>query len=135
MSSPTLDSVLSAKEKLEEELRELQEQETALRRKAAEDAFSEVMKLLGQFCSQFTSKQRAEIVAAVREKAPSKPKKTAAGEVVPNTGFPIPAKPGAAGGGCHAPSRRMKARLRTSSGRPRIRMIGFRSSPADWSGR
>lgn len=88
MSAPTLDSVLSAKAKLEEELRKLQEQEKMLRRKAAEGAFSEVMKLLGQFCSQFTAKQRAEIVAAVGEKAPSKPKKTAAGEVAPKYWLP-----------------------------------------------
>lgn len=88
MSAPTLDSVLSAKAKLEEELRNLQEQETELRRKAAEDAFSEVMRLLGQFCPQFTSKQKAEIVAAVGEKAPPKAKKAAAGEVAPKYWLP-----------------------------------------------
>lgn len=88
MSAPTLDSVLSAKAKLEEELRNLQEQETALRRQATEDAFSEVMRLLGQFCPQFTSKQKAEIVAAAGEKAPVKAKKTAAVEVVPKYWLP-----------------------------------------------
>ncbi len=88
MNAPTLDSVLSAKAKLEEELRNLHQQETELRRKAAEDAFSEVMRLLGQFCPQFTSKQKAEIVAAVGEKAPSKPKKSAAGEVAPKYWLP-----------------------------------------------
>ncbi|MBX3595646.1 H-NS family nucleoid-associated regulatory protein [Sphingomonas sp.] len=88
MNAPTLDSVLSAKAKLEEELRNLQQQETELRRKAAENAFSEVMRLLGQFCPQFTSKQKAEIAAAAGEKAPSKPKKSAAGEVVPKYWLP-----------------------------------------------
>jgi DNA-binding protein H-NS len=88
MNAPTLDSVLSAKAKLEEELRKLQEQETMLRRKAAENAFSEVMKLLGQFCSQFTSKQRADIVAAVGERAPPKTKKSVAGEVAPKYWLP-----------------------------------------------
>ena len=90
MSATTLDSVLSAKAKLEEELRNLQEQEIELRRKAAEDAFSEVMRLIGQFCPQFTSKQKADIVAAVGEKAASKPKKSrsTAGEVAPKYWLP-----------------------------------------------
>lgn len=88
MSAPTLDSVLSAKAKLEEELRNLQEQETALRRQATDDAFSEVIRLLGQFCPQFTSRQKAEIIAAVGEKLPSKVKKAPAGEVTPKYWLP-----------------------------------------------
>lgn len=88
MSVPTLDSVLSAKAKLEEELQNLQQQETELRRKAAEEAFSEVMRLLGQFCPQFTSKQKSEIVAAVGDKAPPKTKKAAAAEVAPKYWLP-----------------------------------------------
>lgn len=88
MDAPTLDSVLSAKAKLEEELRNLQQQEIELRRKAAEDAFSEVMNLLGQFCSQFTPKQKADIVAVVGERVPSKTKKAVAGEVAPKYWLP-----------------------------------------------
>lgn len=88
MSAPTLDSVLSAKAKLEEELRNLQQQEIELRRKAAEDAFSEVMKLLGQFHSQFTAKQKGDIAAAVAEKTPAKSKKATSGEVTPKYWLP-----------------------------------------------
>ena len=49
MSKPTLDSIATAKAKLEEELRKLEEQEVQLRQQQSADAYSEVMSLLGQY--------------------------------------------------------------------------------------
>jgi DNA-binding protein H-NS len=65
---PTLDSIASAKAKLAEELRQLEQQEESLRKEQAEGAFAQVMGLLDQFGSQFDTKQRAEIAALVAPK-------------------------------------------------------------------
>ena len=65
MSKPTLDSIATAKAKLEEELRNLERQEVQLRQQQAADAFAEVMNLVGQYNAHFSVKQKAEIVAAV----------------------------------------------------------------------
>lgn len=92
MNKPTLDSIASAKAKLAEELRNLEEQETQLRQQATADAFAEVMNLLGQYGSHFTAKQKAEIVAAAGagdSSKPAKAKKTAASkEIAPKYWLP-----------------------------------------------
>ena len=62
---PTLDSIVSAKAKLAEELRQLEQQEEDLRREQSVGAFSKVIELLNQFGSQFDTKQKAEIAALV----------------------------------------------------------------------
>jgi DNA-binding protein H-NS len=73
---PTLDTIVSAKAKLAEELRQLEQQEEALKKEHAEGAFAQVIGLLDQFGSQFDAKQKAEIAARVAPKART-PKKTA----------------------------------------------------------
>lgn len=88
MNKPTLDSVLSAKAKLEEELRSLQEQEVQLRQQATADAFAEVLSLLVQHGPQFTMKQKSDIVAAVGAKEPAKIKKPTVTEVAPKFWLP-----------------------------------------------
>lgn len=92
MNKPTLDSIASAKAKLAEELRNLEEQEAHLRQQATADAFAEVMNLLGQYGGQFTAKQKAEIAAAAGTTASAKParaKKAAASrEVAPKYWLP-----------------------------------------------
>ena len=65
---PTLDSIVSAKAKLAEELRQLERQEEDLRREQSAGAFSKVIELLNEFGSQFDTKQRAEIAALVAPK-------------------------------------------------------------------
>lgn len=66
---PTLDSIVSAKAKLAEELRQLEQQEEDLRREQSAGAFSKVIELLSEFGSQFDTKQKAEIAALVAPKA------------------------------------------------------------------
>jgi DNA-binding protein H-NS len=66
---PTLDSIASAKAKLSEELRQLEQQEEDLRREQSAGAFSKVIELIGEFGSQFDAKQKAEIAALVAPKA------------------------------------------------------------------
>jgi len=77
---PTLDSIASAKAKLAEELRQLEQQEEDLKKEQAAGAFSKVIELLGEFGPQFDAKQKAEIVALVAPKAPAA-KKPAPGKV------------------------------------------------------
>lgn len=89
MSKPTLDSIATAKAKLEEELRKLEEQESQLRQQQAADAFAEVMSLLGQYGQHFSAKQKGEIVAAAGANSPAKAKKEAgAKEVAPKYWLP-----------------------------------------------
>lgn len=89
MTKPTLDSIATAKAKLEEELRKLEEQEVQLRQQQSADAYSEVMSLLAQYGALFTAKQKAEIVTAVGASSPSRPKKVAsAKEVAPKYWLP-----------------------------------------------
>lgn len=89
MTRQTLDSIATAKAKLEEELRKLEEQEVQLRQQQSAEAYTEVMGLLAQYGSLFTAKQKAEIVAAVGASSPSRPKKAAATkEVAPKYWLP-----------------------------------------------
>lgn len=75
MSKPTLDSIATAKAKLEEELRRLEEQEVQLRQQHAEDAFSEVKTLLSQYGKHFNAKQKAELAVLLGSDATPRPKK------------------------------------------------------------
>lgn len=89
MTKPTLDSIATAKAKLEEELRKLEEQEVQLRQQQSADAYSEVMSLLAQYGALFTAKQKAEIVTAVDASSPSRPKKAASTkEIAPKYWLP-----------------------------------------------
>lgn len=89
MTKPTLDSIATAKAKLEEELRKLEEQEVQLRQQQSADAYSEVISLLAQYGALFTAKQKAEIVTAVGTSSPAKPKKALAfKEVAPKYWLP-----------------------------------------------
>ena len=89
MSKPTLDSIATAKAKLEEELRKLEQQEADLREQQAADAFGEVMGLLGQYGRHFSAKQKAELVAAVGAGSATRPRKeTASKEVAPKYWLP-----------------------------------------------
>jgi DNA-binding protein H-NS len=89
MTKPTLDSIATAKAKLEEELRKLEEQEVQLRQQQSADAYSEVISLLGQYGALFTAKQKAEIVATIGASSPSRPKKAPVSkEVAPKYWLP-----------------------------------------------
>ncbi len=89
MSKPTLDSIATAKAKLEEELRHLEQQEAQLREQQAADAFAEVMNLLGQYNRHFSAKQKAELVTAIGASSPARVKKAAANlEVAPKYWLP-----------------------------------------------
>ena len=89
MTKPTLDSIATAKAKLEEELRKLEEQEVQLRQQQSADAYTEIMGLLAEYGALFTAKQKAEIVTAVGASSPAKPKKAVAGkEVAPKYWLP-----------------------------------------------
>jgi DNA-binding protein H-NS len=89
MSKPTLDSIATAKARLEEELRKLEEQEGQLRQQQAADAFAEVVSLLNQYGQHFSAKQKTEIVTAVGASSPAKVKKEAVTkEVAPKYWLP-----------------------------------------------
>jgi len=65
MSKQTLDSIASAKAKLTEELRKLEEQEAKLIEDEASDAFLQISDLLSRYGQHLTAKQRADIASQV----------------------------------------------------------------------
>jgi len=79
MSKPTLDSIASAKAKLAEELRKLEEQEAKLIEDEASDAFLQISDLLSRYGQHLTSKQKADIASQVggSTNGPGRPKKSA----------------------------------------------------------
>ncbi|MCC5054059.1 MULTISPECIES: H-NS histone family protein [Xanthomonas] len=79
MIKQTLDSIASAKAKLAEELRKLEEQEANLLQEEAANAFQEVSDLLSRFGQHFTAKQKADLAAQLGASAggPGRPKKAA----------------------------------------------------------
>lgn len=83
MSKPTLDSIAAARAKLEEELRNLEQEEAQLRQLQAADAFSAVMNLLGEYSTHFSAKQKAEILAAVGTAGSARVKRHAGPQEVP----------------------------------------------------
>lgn len=92
MIKKTLESITSAKAKIEEELRKLEEQEHALRQEQAASAVTEIIGLLSQYGDYFTPKQKAELAVAIgasnsgrgRKAAPVQAKK----EVAPKYWLP-----------------------------------------------
>ncbi|PPT91104.1 H-NS histone family protein [Xanthomonas theicola] len=89
MNKKSLESIASAKAKLEEELRNLEAQEAQLRQGQADGAFAEVVRLLGQYAEYFSAKQRSE-VATLAGAATVKSKKAASvkKEVAPKYWLP-----------------------------------------------
>ncbi|MBO9873523.1 MULTISPECIES: H-NS histone family protein [Xanthomonas] len=65
MSKKALESIVSAKAKIQEELRKLEEQEATLLRERAASAVTEIIGLLSQYREHFTPKQKAELVVAI----------------------------------------------------------------------
>lgn len=65
-----LDTIASAKAKLAEELRKLEEQESQLRQQQATDAFAQVIAVLHDFGPHFSARQKAEIAAVIGEDKP-----------------------------------------------------------------
>lgn len=122
MSKPTLDSIASAKAKLTEELRKLEEQEAKLIEDEASDAFLQISDLLTRYGQHLTTKQKADIASQVgsssngsaRQKRAFSEKRRSRR----NTGCPTPRRPGRAEAAPLARSRRGKARLHTKSGSP-----------------
>jgi DNA-binding protein H-NS len=77
MRNPSLDSIVSAKAKIEEELRKLEEQEQALRQEQAAAAIAEITSLLSQYSEHFTPKQKAELAVAIGASSPGRGRKAA----------------------------------------------------------
>ncbi|MCE4279630.1 H-NS histone family protein [Xanthomonas hortorum pv. vitians] len=63
MSKPTLDSIASAKARLSEELKKLEEEEAKLIEQEASNTFHQVSDLLSRFGQHFTAKQKADLAA------------------------------------------------------------------------
>ncbi len=81
MTKASLDSITSARAKLEEELRKLEEQEAQLHQEQFAQAFAEVADLLNQYGQHFNSKQKSEIAALLgTTKGPGRPKKALGGK-------------------------------------------------------
>jgi DNA-binding protein H-NS len=77
MSKKTLESITSAKAKIEEELRKLEEQEATLRQEQAASAVTEIIGLLSQYGEHFTPKQKAELAVAIGASSPGRGRKAA----------------------------------------------------------
>ncbi|WP_386339918.1 H-NS family nucleoid-associated regulatory protein [Xanthomonas citri pv. citri] len=77
MSKITLDSIVSAKAKIAEELRKLEEQEANLLQEEAANACQQVSDLLTHFGQHFTAKQKADLAAQLGASVsgPGRPKK------------------------------------------------------------
>lgn len=98
MTKPSLDSIASAKAKLAEELRKLEEQEVQLLQEQAADAFAEVASLVSQYGKSFSSKQRAELVTMLGADVPKRGLRRRR-KWHPSIGFPTPARLGPVGAG------------------------------------
>ncbi|WP_058361396.1 H-NS family nucleoid-associated regulatory protein [Xanthomonas translucens] len=81
MSKNTLESITSAKAKLEEELRKLEEQEATLRQEQAAAALTEITSLLSQYGEHFTPKQKAELAVAIGASSRGRGRKAAPAQV------------------------------------------------------
>ncbi|WP_369937295.1 H-NS family nucleoid-associated regulatory protein [Xanthomonas tesorieronis] len=77
MSRKTLESIVSAKAKIEEELRKLEEQEVALHQEQTASAVAEIIDLLTQYSEHFTPKQKAELAVAIGASSPGRGRKAA----------------------------------------------------------
>lgn len=90
MTKSNLDSIASAKARLAEELRKLEEQETELRGEQVAAAYKQVKDLLAEYGSFLTARQKAEIAVAVGASAPGRGSRKAQGkaEVAPKYWLP-----------------------------------------------
>ncbi|MDV2451123.1 H-NS family nucleoid-associated regulatory protein [Xanthomonas hortorum] len=79
MSKTTLDSIVSAKARLSEELKKLEEEEAKLIEQEASNTFHQVSDLLSRFGQHFTAKQKADLAAQLGASVggPGRPKKAA----------------------------------------------------------
>jgi len=76
MTKPTLDSILTAKQKLQDEIQALEAQETQLRQEQTSDAHAEILNLIAQYAKNFNAKQRAEISSSLAASS-GQPRKSA----------------------------------------------------------
>ncbi|MCC4595412.1 H-NS histone family protein [Xanthomonas campestris pv. phormiicola] len=85
-----LQSITQAKAKLAEELRELEVQEAQLLQSQAMEAFSAIVRLLAEFSSHFSAKQKAEVATLVGagEQKPKKSANATRSEAVPKYWLP-----------------------------------------------
>ncbi|MCE4343822.1 MULTISPECIES: H-NS histone family protein [Xanthomonas] len=92
MSKPTLDSIVSAKARLSEELKKLEEEEAKLIEQEASNTFQQVSDLLSRFGQHFTAKQKADLAAQLGAfvGGPGRPKKAVGNkkEVAPKYWLP-----------------------------------------------
>lgn len=129
---PTLDSIASAKAKLAEELRQLEQQEESLRKEQAEDAFAQVIGLLTNSARSLTRSSglksrrwsRQRFVRPRRRRLPSP-------RCSPSIGCRTPAKRGPVAAVRRGPSPPGRARPPTASGRRSTLKRSSRSSLAD----
>ncbi|MCW0390819.1 H-NS family nucleoid-associated regulatory protein [Xanthomonas sacchari] len=77
MTQSSLATIASAKSKLEEELRKLEEQEATLRQEQAASAVAEIIGLLSQYGEHFTPKQKAELAVAIGASSPGRGRRAA----------------------------------------------------------
>ncbi|MET7140102.1 H-NS histone family protein [Xanthomonas sp. PPL139] len=77
MNKLSLTAISSAKSKIQDEIRKLEEQEVALRQEQAASALTEIIGLLSQYSKHFTPKQRAELAVAIGASSPGRPRKAA----------------------------------------------------------
>jgi DNA-binding protein H-NS len=77
MAQSSLATISSAKSKIQEELRKLEEQEAALRQEQAASAVAEITRLLSQYSEYFTSTQKAELAVAIGASSPGRGRKAA----------------------------------------------------------
>jgi len=76
MTKPTLDSILTAKQKLQDEIQALEAQEAQLRQEQTSDAHAEILNLIAQYAKNFNAKQRAEISSSL-DASSGQPRKSA----------------------------------------------------------
>ncbi|MDR6672826.1 H-NS family nucleoid-associated regulatory protein [Xanthomonas sp. 1678] len=77
MTQSSLATISSAKSKIQEQLRKLEEQEQALRQEQAAAAVAEITGLLSQYSDYFTPKQKAELAVAIGASSPGRGRKAA----------------------------------------------------------
>lgn len=125
MTKAALQSIMSAKVRLIEELRGLEGQENKLRQDLSAEAFNEVVKLLGNFAKHFNTQQRLEIAGFVIHGA-AEPKRAAASKKgAPNAGWFIRNRLGRVAAGRLWHSRPGKVLPPTKTGKPNTQTKSF----------
>lgn len=72
MTKLSLESIASARAKLQQELQALEQQESQLREEATTAAFEQVRSILAEFASHFSARQKAELTSMVAVAAPGR---------------------------------------------------------------